>query len=281
MSDTSLEGASPPEDAPVLPEVQAADSSPATDKATESPDKMTGTRLLDEDFRLLSEKAQKRIDHLTWESREKEREADHWRQVAMQITAQKAEPAKETAAGPPTLEQYGYDEAKYQLAVADYVRAEARREALTAIQQLEGHKAQAERAKSWQQREAEFAAKQADYREVAYDPTVPISATMAECIAESDMGPQVAYYLAKNKDEAARIAGLSERAAAREIGRIEARISAKPISPPVSKAPPPPPKIEAADATVSVRPDTADSDSLSDAEWAKKRNAQLARRNKS
>ena len=74
MSDTSLEGASPPEDAPVLPEVQAADSSPATDKATESPEKMTGARLLDEDFKALSEKAQKRIDYLTWESRDKGRE---------------------------------------------------------------------------------------------------------------------------------------------------------------------------------------------------------------
>lgn len=268
MDETTLQAEMPAEAANALPENAVADSAPAAVEPSETPEPEKKDRL------------QERFDKLTREKYDalRERDALMWR---LQSIEERPAPTPQVApANAPTLEQYGYDESKYQLAVADYVRAEARREALAAIQQLEGHKAQAERAKSWQQREAEFAAKQADYREVAYDPTVPISATMAECIAESDLGPQVAYYLAKNKDEAARIAGLSERAAAREIGRIEARISAKPISPPVSKAPPPPPKIEAADGTVAVRPDSSDSDKLSDAEWAKKRNAQLARRNK-
>ena len=132
---------------------------------------------------------------------------------------------------------------------------------------------------TWQQKEAEFAAKQADYRDVAYDPSVPITSAMAEAIAESDVGPQVAYYLGKNRDEAARIAGLSPLAAAREIGRIEARLAAKPVAPPVTKAPPPPPKIEASDATVTVRPDDPDSDrAMSDAEWLRKREKQLQRK---
>ena len=273
MDETNLQAEMPAEAANSLPEgTEVADSAPAAVEPSETPEPEKKDRL------------QERFDKLTREKYDALRQADmeRYQREALEQRFRDLEAKPQTVApsNAPTLEQYGYDEAKYQLAVADYVRAEARREALTAIQQLEGHKAQAERAKSWQQREAEFASKQADYREVAYDPTVPISATMAECIAESDMGPQVAYYLAKNKDEAARIAGLSERAAAREIGRIEARISAKPISPPVSKAPPPPPKIEAADATVSVKPDTPDGDNLSDAEWVKKRNAQLARRNR-
>jgi hypothetical protein len=156
---------------------------------------------------------------------------------------------------------------------------EASQAANARIQEWEQRQQRSAVAKVWQQREAEFAAKTPDYREVAYDDSVPVTAAMAEMIAESDEGPALAYYLGKNRDEAARIAALGDRAAAREIGRIEARLSVKPV-PAVSKAPPPPPKIEASDATVSVRVDRAESDTLSDREWIQRRNKQLARASK-
>jgi hypothetical protein len=49
----------------------------------------------------------------------------------------------------------------------------------------------------------------------------------SQVILESEVGPQLMYELAKNRDEALRIRELPPIAAARELGKIEARISSK------------------------------------------------------
>jgi hypothetical protein len=51
----------------------------------------------------------------------------------------------------------------------------------------------------------------------------------------------------------------------------------KPVA--VSKAPPPPPRLEAVEHAVTVRPDSPESDkALTDDEWFRLRNKQLARK---
>jgi hypothetical protein len=71
------------------------------------------------------------------------------------------------------------------------------------------------------------------------DTTLPMSATMAETIMESEKGPEVAYWLSANREAAQRIKSMSPLQAARELGRIEATIDLpKPRT--ETKAPPPP-----------------------------------------
>lgn len=82
-----------------------------------------------------------------------------------------------------------------------------------------------------------------DYDTVMEDAQdIPIDPSVAEAIQSSDLGGDIAYYLAKNPEEAIRINSLSPIAAAREIGRIESYVeyekTHKKVAP-VSKAPSP------------------------------------------
>jgi hypothetical protein len=54
-----------------------------------------------------------------------------------------------------------------------------------------------------------------------------LSETMAEMLPESEVGPQIAYHLARNPKESARVAGLSPTEQARYFGRIEAKFLAQ------------------------------------------------------
>lgn len=84
-------------------------------------------------------------------------------------------------------------------------------------------------------------------------------------IIESDMGHKVAYHLAKNPDEAERIAALPPRALAREIGKLEAKLA-------VAPAPKPKPApIEPVGGKAS-KPSGLSDDEPMDA-WVKKRNS--------
>jgi hypothetical protein len=78
---------------------------------------------------------------------------------------------------------------------------------------------------------------------------------MAEAIIESEKGAEVLYHLGSHPDEAKRIAMLSPLAAARELGRIEARLS-MPAPRTTTKAPPPVKPVGASDAGVRKDPAT-------------------------
>ena len=66
--------------------------------------------------------------------------------------------------------------------------------------------------------------------EVALDPSVPITQHMAEAIADSDMGGDVAYYLGTHRDEAHRIASLSPVQQVRELTKLETKLSATQVA---------------------------------------------------
>lgn len=91
------------------------------------------------------------------------------------------------------------------------------------------------------ERSAEAAAKIPDFVDVvskATDATHPVSDTVKALILESEKGPLLQYHFAKNASDLRRINALPPMAAAREIGRLEARLSlAKPST--ATKAPPP------------------------------------------
>lgn len=250
-------------EAPVT-EVVVADSSPAVTDTDEIANKAKGVG--------------KRIDELTRLRREAERERDSWREMAMRS---QPTPNPEPDQTPKTLADFQYDEAKYQNYLFTTAEQRAVRAAEQRLQEQARNANEARRTQSFKSRESTFAKTQADYYEVAHNESVPISSAMAEAIAESEEGPALAYHLGKNPDIAEQIASLSPLAAARELGRIEARLLTereKVRAPVVSKAPSPVPKIEGVDPAITVRPDSADSDKMSDAEWMRKREKQLRKR---
>ena len=173
-----------------------------------------------------------RIGELTKEKhderREKEaalREAEYWRQQALKAAEQKPEPTHADApTGEPTREQFDYDDAQFMRAWYKWQRDQERAEETRTKQAEEAQK----RHKTFQEREQAFAAAHPDYEEVAKAEHVPIPKEMAEAIIESDDAPAIAYYLGQNLEEASAIAAMSPIAVARAIGRIEAKLSAKP-----------------------------------------------------
>lgn len=192
-----------------------------------------------------------RIGELTREKHDAKREAealqrerDYWRDQAMKTG--KSEPGALAQAdepkGEPTLEQFDFDTSKFMKALYKWEREQERVE--------ESKRKQAEEAqkqhRTFQEREQAFAAAHPDYEEIAKAEHVPITKAMAEAIIESDEAPAIAYYLGQNLEEASVIAQMSPIAAARAIGRIEAKLSAParlpdPITPTktVTRAPDP------------------------------------------
>lgn len=264
-TETVVETTAP--DANVAPEVEnVADPSPAVNDADEKPKGMA-----------------KRIDELTRNWREEQRRNEQLMRLLEQQRAQPAETPKPAVdEKPKTLADFEYDEAKFQQYIfeqADRRASEAARRELTAAQEREA----AERRKaSFRSRSAEFAKTVEDFESVAYATSLPISADMAEVIQDSDDGPALLFHLGKNPDVAEKIAQLPPKAAARELGKIEARLAyerekAK-EKPAVSKAPPPPPKVEGSDPSPRISTTDPDSDKLSDDEWVKAELARLKRK---
>jgi hypothetical protein len=218
-----------------------------------------------------SDRTQKRIDELIWKNTELKRQMD-----ALQRPAVQPPPVKPIA--PPTLAQFEYDESKFQFAQQEYLDSLVDQRVAERFSKADQQRQTQTREQTFQQRQQEFAAKSPDYVEKVIQGAErgewACSTVMAEIIQESDNGPAVALYLASNPKIASQLSALSERAVARELGRIEAKLE-KPVAPVtrISQAPPPPPKIEATNESV-----VKDDDALSTEQWLAAERKRMAQR---
>ena len=127
----------------------------------------------------------------------------------------------------------------------DFTNAQAYADALAerkAQELLARRAAEAEQAtvlEAYQDREEEARNKYDDFEQVAYNPKLPVTETMAQTIQSSEIGPDVIYWLGSNPKEADRIARLSPLLQAREIGKIEARLASNPPAKKTTTAPAP------------------------------------------
>lgn len=209
-------------------------------------------------------RTQERIDELTAARREAEakaaeaaRQAEYWRGVA-----EGKAPPKEDAKGEAEDSDAEPDASKYEFGEADpkYIKDLAKHEARMEVRtEAARAKVQAEVAQmeaNWQTGVAEATGEYDDFNEVvvkgaeeqkwACPPVVSLG------IKQSKVGAHVAYHLAKNSDEAKRIADLHPFEQAREFGRLEMKIEmergvktapaeeGKPKPRAVTSAPPPP-----------------------------------------
>ncbi len=227
----------------------------------------------------------KRFGEITAKYRETERERDYLRQQLQLRDQQQPKQAEK----PKTLADFEYDETKFHSYMVEQAREAAKEAAREANNERRTQESNAARARKFQEREIAFEKETKDYREVAH--YAPISNEVAEIIQDLEAGPELAYFLGKHRDIALTISDLPPHIAAVELGRIDARLAQErkakaeafekaKLEKAVSNAPAPTPKLDGAGDPGSVRPDEADSDKLSDAEWARRRNKQLARQRK-
>lgn len=150
-----------------------------------------------------------------------------------------------------------------------YAEAMAYQKAEELIAKREAAKQQSQVLESYQEREEAARDKYDDFEQVAYNPKLPITNVMAETIQSSEIGPELAYYLGTNPKDAERISRMTPLAQAKEIGKIEAKLS---DNPPVKKTTSAPAPISPVTARSSGAPayDTTDPRStktMTDSQW--------------
>ena len=237
----------------------------ANEPSDSSPEKQEGKAEEKDNF-------QKRVDELTAIRRQEERQRIQAEQRAAELEQQlqalkpKAEPGK-------TLADFDYDEGKF----SDYLVEIATQKAQESAQQrIAQEKAQARMAE-FSVRETDFAKENSDYHAVTRNPTLNISQEMVNIAQGSENGPALLYHVAQHPDIADRLAALSPVDAAREMGRLEAIITA-PKPKPVTTTPDPAPKLKATEKATTISASSAASDKLTTEEWLKRRNKELAKK---
>ena len=142
------------------------------------------------------------------------------------------------------------------------------------IAQREQQKQQREVVEVYRDRVAQVLDKYPDFEKVAHGDHIVITPESGAVIAASEIGPEIAYYLGSNPDEARRIAALPALRQAAEIGKIEAKLVDNPPAAKVSSAPNP---IKPVGSRAST-PNYSTSDPRwkgSDSEWIAQRNREL------
>lgn len=170
-----------------------------------------------------------------------------------------------------------HDQEQFNRAQLEYL-AEKKAEEKLAQREVEAE--QARMRENLHERMDKAAERYSDFQEVISNPALPINEAMAEFIAESDNGGDVAYFLGKNPAKAAQIAAMSPVKAARELLRIESEVSKAPPPKTVSNAPAPIKPI-AARSSGTPSYDTTDPRSIktmSTSEWIAAENARMMKK---
>lgn len=234
-----------------------------TDEGAEAPEEVTeeGQQPSEEKK---GKSAQERIDEVTATAREAERlAAERERMLNDPAELQRrldalnggakneegGEPS-ELLEGEPDPKDYQYGELDKEFikdsaafhARAEFQRQEAVRNLTTEFENIDA--AYEERAEKAVERYPDFEEKVVKSAQ-GPNPTWKSTPVMALAMKTSEVGPDVAYYLASNPAESERIAGLSPLEQAREMGRLDGRFmyQEKPPVKKVSSAPPPPSQV--------------------------------------
>jgi hypothetical protein len=260
------------------PDAAQASDEAQVEEVKESAPLENGEQAQPEDAPAKPKGAQKRIGELTHNWRSAERERDYWRDVATQSKQQPnnqpVEQPKESV--PPTLEGVGYDEGRYQQAMAEWVQGNIDKQV---DQRLSAREQEAEKSKTQEQlahqraafdaKSSDFAETKDDFYDVAYRNDLSVTDSMAEALMAVEKGPEVLYHLGQNPGEADRISRLPPQMQALEIGRLEAKVSL-PKAKTVSQAPPPIEPING-----GGEPPAASPDKMTPEQWREMRNKQL------
>lgn len=192
-----------------------------------------------------------------------------------QSNPQQRQPAAEAAAGEPTLEEHDFDLVKFQRAHSAWAVEQALKQRDQTNQKAESEKKQRELLTTYNTRTVEFAEENPDFQEVVSSIAYPLSNELQAAIMAHEKGPQIAYHLGNNDDDAFALASIQPHLAAAAVERLASRLTAAPkpaptptavVVPetkpkPISQAPAPTP-------TVSGRsPTDTPPEKLTDDQW--------------
>lgn len=193
---------------------------------------------------------QKRIDELTAKAklaedeREKTRiEAEFWKNQANKPQEEVERPVVTAPLGAPkpVLENFpDYD--AYVEALTDWKIEQKEQVSRQTYAQQQQQEIQGQLIRSFDAKASQAISTLPDFEEVARDPAMRRIFTamphITDAIMESDRGPEIAYYLGKNRQKAIELAQMHPMKAAVELGKIEARLLT-PETRKVSQAPEP------------------------------------------
>lgn len=221
----------------------------------------------------------KRIERFNQKLSAKDQEIEYWRQVALKGQAPQQQPTADGVASgiKPKFSDFNDIEA-YAEALTDWKLSHS-------LSQVQQQTAMMQTAKTYEARLEQFKKTAADFDDVMTEfvedygnMNVP---EVIQVAYESDVGPQLAYHLAKNPTEFERIAKLPSHRRLLELGKLEDKISAQSQTAApaketkkISAAPKP---VQPVKGTGKVESLDLSDPNLSYSEWLKRREATLKR----
>lgn len=267
MTDLNAEGSAPADEALQPEAIAEGQDQAASTEALPGDDAAAAAETEAAEQAKQRKSAQDRIGELTKRMREAERRAEEAERRA-QAAPPPPQPQPSKMPNPADYADGQFDP-QYVQDLATHIADETVGRRLAAEHERQQQDAvsrqMADRQRTWEDRKAKAMLEMPDFAEVV-DASVaahewPCPPAMAQAIETSEMGPKVAYHLAKNPDEARRIAALDQFSQVREIGRLEAKLELAPKTQPktVSGAPAPPAnQARGAGGQFKVAPDTDD-----------------------
>ncbi len=212
-------------------------AAPAAEEAEIAPDSETGDDSEDstepkeaDERKPKSKKLNARFSELTGQIKDLQRQLAAQRGTGPE-TPRPAEapptPAPAAADVEPDPAQYT-DYNAYQKDLVKYEIRQSRKAEAAESQQRAAVGEQQARLTRWNEQIAAAKAAHPDFEQVALHPDLPVSKTMAAAITDSDIGPSILLHLGQNPALALRLSKLSDVAAVREIGKIEAALAVAP-----------------------------------------------------
>ena len=188
-------------------------------------------------------KLEKRFSELTKHRDEARQEAERERQAREAVEAKlrdleaKASPQKSDEPDPkPNPAQFN-DALEYAEALAEWTTDRRMRERDQAELARKAQEEQSRMRQEFQKRLDVAKQGMPDYEEMIASSDVSVSQPVTDAIIESDVGPQVLYYLAENPDFTRALAEKSITAQLRAIGRLEAKFEKSEAPKPSVKEP--------------------------------------------
>jgi len=256
---------------PQLQPEPGAEPAPAPETVDESPDPAA----LKAEIEALEAKKQKaREDAQYWRQQKAQARADFFRERQQPETPAEPQPPAANRPDPAKFDDYS----DYVEALTEWKVENKRREWERENQQRVASTEHQQKMAALHSKINEGYAMYEDFEEIAMAENLPITETITEVLAECEMPAQVVYYLGKNRTEAIALSRMTPIAAARQIARIEAAISASPQEPAkpkktVTAAPAPIKPVGSGPATLNKDPAK-----MSQKEFEQWREAQGARR---
>lgn len=271
-------------------DAEAAQMEAAAKAATQPPAQPEADKAAAEEKR--KNRTREFIERITRENAELRRQVSgaQPQQQPTQRAAQGAQPGND---GEPTLEDHDFDMGAFTRAHSKWAVEQALKEREAASQQRQASEKDIETEATYLTRVEEFASDHPDFNEVVWSIKFELPAAVQAAIKAHDLGPQIAYHLGNNEDDAFTLAGMQPQLAAAAVQRIAARLSAAPTgtaapvlgnaptaaapaaAQPTAAAPPAPAKqlsnAPAPAPTLSGRsPSDTPPEKLTDDEWAKR-----------